>query len=267
MLSAVTKFPDYWHTAIAWFGISDYGYEEELGWYFTTTEDRRQMLRAAIGDPGHAGNKALYASRCSNLAAGNCRRAHVHLFVEEDEKICPLSQSLRFEDAARAAGLSSVRLHVGRDGDWRHGYPEWEVLRRAHAIVWPDGNPEDRPSGISPSESTWKVLGYLVLKDLRCRLGQGADAVATLRRSTAGNEARVEVTFDTPPTTFQIELDVSGDNGPREVVANGVVIATVLPQEGVVRLPVLTGDQEIVVRDAVADPIGLRRDGGENGHP
>lgn len=285
VLSAVTKFPDMFRAGIAWFGISDYGYDRQHGWYFQTNEQRRALLRARIGDAsgdgdeGAAGVVARYMSRASVLGAATNVRSVVHLFHDRGDAICPLDQSVEFADAVGAGnssvepGLESpVRLHISEDGRWAHGYPSWSTLRAAHEIIWPaagEGRSGSRAVRAAANTMTWTVLGYLRAEAFFCWLGDGANAVARLTFAIEGDAQRFAVSFVSAPVDWRIEVFTGADRRSRELLcqhadsAGGdsasprddpgawkrVAVAT--PVNGVAKFPVLRGDQKCYIM-----PIG-----------
>jgi dienelactone hydrolase/lysophospholipase L1-like esterase len=252
VLSAVTKFPQYWSAGLSWFGISDYGYSPKDGWYHTAGSERsRALLERLVGDPATDQGKDAYASRASILGAGNAKETILHLFVEADDTICPPEQSARFVEQARAAGLANVSLHLGREGRWKHGYPSWESLRQTHRMVWPEG--AFRQPSVKPPDRTtqeWTVLGYILTRDFNCWLGNGGDAVATVEYAAEPPIRRLRVRFRTRPTDFRIEVAQQPDEGTQEILVGDQVIAVAHPEQQVVKLPQLHGDQDVIVRPA-----------------
>ncbi|MCP4589717.1 MAG: prolyl oligopeptidase family serine peptidase [bacterium] len=249
VLSALTRFPELWSTGICWFGISDYGLDPETGWYHQTTAERRQKLRQLIGDPDTPQGRRAYAARASYLGAANNALANIHLFVEREETACPPIQSQQFVEAAESAGLKNVTLHLGDAGRWQHGYPDWETLRAAHRMVWPNDRPRRIPAPPDDTVQRWMVLGTLKTRDLHCRLGNGTDAVARLERERLDQGWRFSVRFEhTPPAAVHLELFTK--DGPTEYELTGANghVHQLVAADGVLTLPPLEGDQELVLR-------------------
>lgn len=214
VLSALTKFPDYWTAGLAWFPISDYGFDPKTGWL---RESNSPTLLECIGDPSTPEGRAAYGARASLLGAANNGTARIHLFVDAQDSVCPPQQSRQFVDAARAANLANVQLHESNDGTYAHGYPEWQRLFEAHRVAWPTGYKAFKTASapaIQDSPQQWTVLGYLKTRKLLCWLGQGNDAAATLRQTKTPKGHVFELEFlTTNPQTWRLEL-VAAENAP-----------------------------------------------------
>lgn len=126
VMSALTKFPDYFNLGSSFFGMSDYGFDPVDGWYFDGANSggmRTQILDQDVGDPT-TGDLAVidrYHSRASNLASKNNPYSEIHLFVNESETISPLVNSQSYRDNAIASQsfpgeFDNITLHVGRPG-------------------------------------------------------------------------------------------------------------------------------------------------------
>jgi len=249
VLSAMTKFPDYWSAGLAWFGPSDYGFDPDKGLYHHGSARRRRILRNGIGDPDTPAGRAAYASRASYLGAANNPYADIHLFVEADEVLSPVFQSQTYTDAAREAGLANVTLHVGRDGVFKHGYPSWDALRYAHRLVWPDGAVKPVPPS-SPRHGTsrWSVLGYLVTNDFTCWLGDGRSAVASLEYTREAGERRFSLRYElTPPAACRLEVRVAPDRDAWDVVVGDGPARRVPARDGVVEVSLRPDDREVII--------------------
>lgn len=134
VLSAVTKFPDYFRAASCYFGMSDYGLDPEHGWYQRgASSGHRAILERDIGNPtlGDPRVRDRYLARASCLASRNNPCTEIHLFVNEDETTCPPVHLRRFRDNARAQATfpgeySNIHLHLGKAGQeqsWPHQAP------------------------------------------------------------------------------------------------------------------------------------------------
>ena len=105
VMSSLTKFPDYFNLGAAFFGMSDYGYDLQNGWYNNGANyggPRTPILDADIGNPNLGSPEVLdrYLARASNQASKNNPYSEIHLFVNEDEPICPPVNSFSFRDNA-----------------------------------------------------------------------------------------------------------------------------------------------------------------------
>ena len=178
VFSAITKFPDRFQVAAAFFGIADYAF-----WHRSRArvDCCRTMEKWIGGGPNALPEK--YQARNSVLAAGNCVRTEVHIFWDEGERDCPGSMNERFAEAARHAGNESVHCHVSREGDkhrWIHGYPETNPdLIAAEEVFVP--RMLDRHEDISlPSSGRLVVPGYVVTRRFAFWVGDGQAGTARI---------------------------------------------------------------------------------------
>lgn len=123
VMSALTKFPDYFRLGSSFFGMSDYGFDPVDGWYVKGAGGRTSQLDLDIGNPTTGDPDVLdrYHARASNLASRNNPYSEIHLFVNETETISPPVNSISYRDNARAAEsfageFDNITLHLGRPG-------------------------------------------------------------------------------------------------------------------------------------------------------
>ena len=120
VMSALTKFPDYFRAGSSFFGMSDYGYDETAGWYFAGAASNHQnQLRTDIGNPtlGDPDVADRYHARASSLAARNNPYSEIHLFVNDNEVTCPPIHVTRYHENAVAAAqqpgeFDNIHVHI-----------------------------------------------------------------------------------------------------------------------------------------------------------
>lgn len=132
VMSALTKFPDYFNLGASHFGMSDYGYDPVTGWYVNGANvggTRTPQLDIDVGNPVAArlpgGNPLVldrYMARASNLASHNNPYSEIHLFVNDDEVICPPVNSLSYKanaasNASFAGEFENITVHVGKSNN------------------------------------------------------------------------------------------------------------------------------------------------------
>ncbi len=76
VMSSLTKFPDYFNLGAAFFGMSDYGYDLQNGWYNNGANygnPRTPILDTDVGNPNLGSPEVLdrYLARASNQASKN----------------------------------------------------------------------------------------------------------------------------------------------------------------------------------------------------
>lgn len=125
-MSALTKFPDYFRTGSAFYGMSDYGYDTANGWYNNGAGGRTWQLDADIGNPNTPTplTTSRYMARASNLASRNNPYSEIHFFVNSDESICPPINSTSYRDKAVAAAgfageFNKITVHMGNAGTYQ----------------------------------------------------------------------------------------------------------------------------------------------------
>lgn len=210
VMSALTKFPDYFRAGSAFFGMSDYGYNATNGWYFKGSDSTyRAQLVADVGNPtlGNSGIQDRYMARASNLASKNNPYSEIHLFVNDNESICPVVNDTSYRDnAVSAASFSgefdNVRVHTGAAGVyqdfnnnskqetseqqyWPHGYPTADQQIAAESWFLPRLLNGSIPMPHLNASDQLFVPGFLKTKSFTFWLGDGENAAGTLDYSVS----------------------------------------------------------------------------------
>lgn len=250
-MSAVTKFPDYFTAAASYFGMADYGYHSANGWYVNGAGGRISQLKTDIGNPT-TGNHAIldkYLARVSNYASKNVTSTEVHLFVNENETICPPVNSQTFKSYADATAtvpdeFDNITCHIGVqgtyqdfDGDgvndpneqqwWPHGHisttvqtagEQWFMDRLlAGQITQPSIEDTDQ----------FFVAGFVKTKQFQLWLGDGQNAAGTLNYSLSPKLKSFSLILNSHDKEVKgiLTTDISDmPNGPIMVKLNGQVI-------------------------------------------
>jgi len=224
VMSALVRFPDYFRLGSSYFGMSDYGYDPDDGWYNLGAGSRTAILDQDIGNPNEGDPAVLdrYLARASNLAAANASHVEIHLFVNDDETICPPINHARFAQI----GGGNVVSHLGNpaapdyedfNGNgvedpgerqlWPHGFPT--AAQQAAAEQWY----RDRllagaiPQPQLDASGTLRVAGFLRTRFFEVWPGDGQDAAAL-------------VDYALGPTSayFETQLISSDDSVPLSLV-------------------------------------------------
>jgi hypothetical protein len=216
----VTRFPDLFRCAVALYGISDYGYDRHLGWYYTSASPQhRAQLERDIGHPDQV--PELYMARCSFLGAANNAQTATHLFCDAEEEICPLYFHSEYLARAVAHGCQNIQLHLSGPGDavrWTHdrrGY----TLADAEARYLPAILDGTTPQPEMPSEGSLTVLGFLKSRRFNIWLGDGQNAVANVKYSLAADRKHFVFSLMTPDSRVRGQLAIPGPR-PGTVLAN-----------------------------------------------
>ena len=256
VMSALTKFPDYFCLGSSFYGMSDYGLDPVNGWYNNGANyggTRTTQLDVDIGNPNTGGTLVLdkYRARASNLASKNNPYSEIHLFVNRDEPICPAGNSISYWSNAVAAQsfpgeFTNITLHMGTNGIyhdfntnglneanelqyWAHGNPSatqqtsaeaWYLARLKNSLI-----PQPR---LSDSDELY-VAGWVKTRPFELWLGDGQNAAGTLNYSLSPvkKQFALAILSSVKSVTGRLKVDTSDMNGlPVEVRTNGVWAAS-----------------------------------------
>jgi hypothetical protein len=236
VMSALTKFPDYFRAGSSFFGMSDYGYHPQHGWYFCGAGGGHQsQMRTDIGDPTTGAPAVLdrYMARASSLASANNPYSEIHLFVNADEGICPAVHSTRYRDNAVAdeavpGEFSNIHLHIGQAGRyedfnsdgikdpdelqyWPHGFPSANQQNAAERWYRDRLLAGQIPHPVLNTADTLFVAGYVKTRPFFLWLGDGQNAAASLdyQLSASFKTFRMELLSSDKSVTGRLEVDVT----------------------------------------------------------
>ncbi len=204
-MAAVTKFPNAFNAAAAFFGMSDYGFNLTNGWYFNGASSSHQaQMRADVGNPtgGVSSVRDRYHARASNLAAANNPYAEIRLFVNANETTCPPVNALTYLSNAvgRAAfpgEFSNITVHVGQAGVyadlnangvddpdeqqyWPHGAPTQNQQDAAENWFMARLLAGQLPRRALNASDTLYVAGFVKTSRFECRVGDGQQGALQL---------------------------------------------------------------------------------------
>ncbi len=251
VMSALTKFPDYFRLGSSFFGMGDYGFHPVNGWYqFGAGASRTPQLDADIGNPNTGGPLVVdkYHARASNLASRNNPYSEIHLFVNHDEPICPAVNSISYRTNAVAAQsfpgeFTNIVLHLGTNGVyrdfnsnsvneaselqyWVHGYPSadqqasgesWYLTRVKNGLV---------PQPQLNANDNLFVAGWVKTKPFDLWLGDGQNAAGSLTYSLSAvkKQFTLGILSSVKSVTGRLKVNTSDMAGkPVQVRINGVL--------------------------------------------
>lgn len=251
-MSALTKFPDYFRTGSAYYGMSDYGYDTTKGWYNNGAGGRTWQLDADIGNPNSptALITSRYMARASNLASRNNPYSEIHFFVNRDEPICPPINSTSYRDNAVAAASSTgefnkITVHSGAAGTYQD-FNGNGINEANEQQYWPHStlSTTDAASGtnwyvnrvlngsiaapvLNASDNLF-VAGFVRTKKFSFFIGDGQNGAGSLIYAlTAGEKT---FTFDLQSThavTGKLTVDTADMSGQTvNLLRNGVLSAS-----------------------------------------
>jgi len=190
-LAAMVRFPDLFHVAVSFFGISDYGW-----WYRSSgrPDCNERMVAALGGTPEEL--PQVYAARNFTAAAGNNGRTRLHLFWDEEERACPPGMTEEFLDVYRLAGHDRATVHLSHRADgrrWRHNYRAGNRdLSAADPLFLADIRAAPGPLDLPP-RGRLVVPGYLITRHFQVWVEDGQRGVATIEYDLTGEAPRVTV--------------------------------------------------------------------------
>lgn len=251
-MSALTKFPDYFRVGAAYFGMSDYGYNTNSGWYFYGSAASHQaILNAAPGNPTSPGASVVidsYLARASNLASKNNPYSEIHLFVNNNEPICPKINDTSFRDNALAAAsfpgeFTNITVHIGASGLFQD-FNGNGINEADEEQYWPHSDPTaaqqhagdawylDRllagqiPEPSLNATDTLFVAGFVKTKRFALWLGDGQNAAAELIYSLAPSSNRFELHLvSVNAVTGRLSVDTASmTNRTVHLRRNGVLV-------------------------------------------
>jgi len=252
VMSALTKFPDYFRVGTSYFGMSDYGYDPTNGWYNNgASSSHIAQLNQDIGNPntGDAAVLDRYMARSSNLASMNNPYSEIHLFVNNNETICPKINDTTYRDNAVAAAsyegeFNNINIHIGVagtyqdfDGDgvndaneqqyWPHGAPTAD--QQASSESWYLSRLLDGsiPQPKLNASDTLFVAGYVKTMPFEFWLGDGQNAAGNLdySLSTANKTFSLSVLTSDLDVSSLLKVDTDDMAGKQvEVSLDGVVV-------------------------------------------
>jgi hypothetical protein len=167
VMSAITKLPDYFKAAGAYFGMSDYGYDAQDGWYQNGAGARTSQLNADIGNPNTGGAAVLdkYLARNSAMASMNNPYTDIHLFVNGvGETICPPINNYNYLNFAVAnqsfvGEFDNINLHIGVKNTY-YDHNGNSINDLGEEQWFPHMNPEDY-DGMHEAGYNWYIKGVL----------------------------------------------------------------------------------------------------------
>jgi dienelactone hydrolase len=252
VMAALTKFPDYFRAGSSYFGMSDYGYDPANGWYNEGAQSSHQsQMRTDVGNPA-LNDEAIqdrYMARASNLASRNNPYSEIHLFVNQNEPICPPVNDVAYRDMAIAAAntpgeFDNITVHIGGTGQyvdfnengvndaselqsWPHGYPDANEQKAAESWYVSRLLDGSIPQPVLNLQDYLVVAGFVKTKRFSLWLGDGQNAVGNLEYDLTGNEWTFDLGIASNVKTIEgtLKVDTAALVGqPLAARLNGVVV-------------------------------------------
>lgn len=252
VMSALTKFPDYFRLGASFFGISDYGYNLTDGWYNNgASSSHKTQLNTDIGNPnsGLAAVRDRYMARASNLASKNNPYSEIHLFVNDNEPICPKINHISYRDNAVAEAshegeFNNITVHIGQQGTYQD-FNNNGVNETSEEQYWPHGAPTADQQAAAESwylsrllngsipqptlnvSDTLSVAGYVKTSLFEFWLGDGQNAAGEMAYSfsAASKTFSLNILSSDPGISSLLKINTQDMAGHQvNVLLNGVVV-------------------------------------------
>lgn len=199
-LACAHKVPDFFTTFTSFFGLSDYGYDSNDGWWYTR-EGIRSLLTTDVGN--RVSSSAPYRARdaVGSIAKTLAHGGYLYMFHDDADTDVTVANSRRVRDAMARAGLSNFAYAESTSASsprWSHGTPgsnadliqgEWRFVRRAKgAAAWS-----------MPERGSIRVAGWHKNKRFEIWLGGTNPPKTTL---ADGKQHAADVVYDTLAGTY-----------------------------------------------------------------
>ncbi len=224
VLGLAVKFPDTFQNYVAHFGISDYGYEEQIGWWYTHPS-RQTVLTDWIGFTPDT-NPGAYRSRAHHLGVGkNLQGGKLWVFHDQDDSSVSVSQSQAIADGMDLESNPRYMLSITDETDrirWLHNSPHADAPVRNSRNYWgPTILNGEIDAWTMPASGSVFVQGYMVTKRFSVWLGNGQEHVAELVYDTRKDSYRVT------PLSGAVEVSITQDGKSATQTVNGETTITV----------------------------------------
>jgi pimeloyl-ACP methyl ester carboxylesterase len=184
VFSAVTRMPDRFGNAAAFFGVTDYGYWADTRFKGVVQPNVGGETREVPG---------RYMARNSLLGVRNNAYTNFHFFWDEKESICPAWMDIEYRRLAQELGYANIHPHESKATDqfrWLHEGMDKASSAESQRLFlsWLLG--ARNPSATLKPAGRLAVLGFLMTKRFQVLFGQGNDAVAELEYTLSPQEYR-----------------------------------------------------------------------------
>jgi dienelactone hydrolase/predicted GH43/DUF377 family glycosyl hydrolase len=170
--SAVTRMPDLFSNAAAFYGITDYGHWADTAY--------KGVIQPNVGG-GTDEVPDRYLARNSLRGVLNNRYTDFHFFWDAKERICPPWMDEEYRRIAQELGRTNIVAHESRESDtfrWLHEGMSAASAAEANRLIMPRFTGRANPAPALDPEGRLAVLGYLMTKRFRVVFGHGNDAAA-----------------------------------------------------------------------------------------
>ncbi|WP_442485094.1 prolyl oligopeptidase family serine peptidase [Aeoliella sp. SH292] len=257
VMSALTKFPDYFRAGSSFFGMSDYGHDPTTSWYAEGAASNHQsQLRTDVGDPtlGDSLIADRYMARASYRAAANNPYSEVHLFVNANETVCPPVNITKYRDAAVAGAstpgeFDNVSVHIApvtpqkyqdfnrnRQNEpselqwWPHGFPTADQQAAGEGWYLQRVLSGEIPQPVLNSSDQLVVAGFVKTTHFELFIGDGQNGAGVLDYSLSPEAKSFHLEIETSNLAIGTKLKIdTSDMAAKQVkvIVNGDLLETI----------------------------------------
>ena len=242
--SAVTRMPDLFSNAAAFYGITDYGHWAETSF--------KGALEPNIGGtPQEVPDR--YAARNSLLGVVNNAYTNFHFFWDEQETICPVWMDTEYRRIAEELGYRNITAHESKERDkfrWLHAGGDRASAVESERICMPLFTERNNPAPRLAPSGRLTVLGYLMTRRFGTLFGQGNDAVVRLDYELDRDEYRFAFQLETSDPSVRGWLHVTDRTASEvaEIRQNGKPHPWETTTDGHIRIRDLDPNAKLTIR-------------------
>jgi prolyl oligopeptidase family protein len=242
--SAVTRMPDLFSNAAAFYGITDYG-------HWANTSYKGALEPNIGGTPEEVPDR--YAARNSLLGVVNNSYTNFHFFWDEKETICPVWMDTEYRRIASELGYGNITAHESKETDefrWLHSGGDRASAVEAERICMPLFTERNNPAPKLAPTGRLMVLGYLMTRRFGTLFGQGNDAVVQLDYELDENEYRFAFQLQTsdPSVLGWLHIPNRVASEVAEIAQNGKSHGWETTPDGHIRIRDIDPNAELTVR-------------------
>ncbi|MCM3216353.1 prolyl oligopeptidase family serine peptidase [Niallia taxi] len=203
-LGMAVKYPDLFDNIVAHFPISDYGYDNESGWWQQDTYPRDRIEDYIGGTPDEVPN--AYFSRAHALGIGNYSIGNLYLFEDEEDEAVSVKQTTDVVEQLEKLKMDNYYVDITDKNDnprWLHSLPQPDQpVINTEKVFMPDIVSHKHDNKGIATKGIFKVMGYIVTKDFEIWLGDGTKEVADLAYDVSKKE------YTVTPLTGEMEVTI-----------------------------------------------------------
>ena len=205
--SASVRFPDRFNAVVSFFGMADYGYSRNLGWWYTNPT-YRVSLEEWIGATPLLDNNA-YRSRASLLARRNYTNGHLYIYHDYDDTAVPVINAERIVNALNGLGYDNFTASLtdaSMPVRWFHESPTvGESVILAERDFLPLFSAKSYDAWTVPASGTLITIGWIDTSRFALWVEDGTDTYAEVTYNTTSRVFTIK-----PTTAVDIVLSLKG---------------------------------------------------------